>query len=158
MNDFTDSFGWYPGNVISCNRICSLINFRDVKFTIAVDRVTVTQFHMLGAERLFLSLRWWLQHRIEVSVAQQLLEVRRRSISVNVIWHSTQRQLRGADDSLKPCLWRLHAWRCWAVIWSSHAKADRQTALSQAVRQPGSQCFHRDDNTSVSATIVYNSA
>lgn len=97
---------------VSCDRICSLRNFGDVKFTIAVDRVTVTQLHMLGAELLFLSLRWWLQHRIELSVAQQLLEVRRRSISVNVIWHSTQRQLRGADDSLKPCLWRLHAWRC----------------------------------------------
>ncbi len=87
-------------------------------------------------------------------VAQQLLEVWRGSISVNVIWHSTQRQLRGADDSAKPCLWRLHAWCCRAVIWSSHAKADRQTALSQAGRQPVSQSFHRDDNTSVSVKSV----
>lgn len=67
--------------------------------------------------------------------AQQLLEVWRGSISVNVIWHGTQRQPCGADDSVKPCLWRLHARCCRAVIWSSHAKADRQTALSQAVSE-----------------------
>lgn len=87
-------------------------------------------------------------------VAQHLLEVRRGSISVNVIWHSTQRQLHGADDSAKPCLWRLHAWRCWAVIWSSHAKADRQAALSQPVRQSGSRGFHRGDETSISVKSV----
>lgn len=62
------------------------------------------------------------------------------SISANVIWHSTQRRLHGADDSAKPCLWRLHAWRCWAVIWSSHAKRGRlgrvgwQTGSSQSAK------------------------
>lgn len=63
-----------------------------------------------------LSLRWWFQHQMKLCVAQQLLEVRRGSISLNVIWHSTQRQLHGADDSAKPCLWRLHARCCRAVI------------------------------------------
>lgn len=109
---------------------------------------------MLRGEFIFSSLRWWLQHQRKRCVAQQLLEVGRRSISVNVIWHSTQRQLRGADDSVKPCLWRLHARCCGAVIWSSHAKADRQTALSQAVRQSVSQCFNGNDNTSVSVKSV----
>lgn len=90
----------------------------------------------------------------ENTVAQQLLELWRGSISVNVVWHSTQRQPCGADDSVKPCLWRLHAWCCRAVIWSSHAKADRQTALSQAVSHWVSQSFHRDDNTSVSLKSV----
>lgn len=141
------------GSLISLTK-CSFLDVKLIKFKNAGDQVIVTQLHMLRGELLFLSLSWWLRHQIKLCVAQQLLEVGRGSISVNVIWHSTQRQLRGADDSVKPCLWRLHAWYCWAVIWSSHAKADRQAALSQAVRQSGSQGFHRDDSTSVSVKSV----
>lgn len=80
--------------------------------------------------------------------------MKRGSISVNVTRHSTQRQPRGADDTVKPCLWRLHA-RCRrAAIWSSLAKADRQTALSHAASESVSQSFHRDGNVPASVKSV----
>lgn len=133
-----------------------LLDGKLLKSKDAGDQVIVTQLQYTCLGESFFSCLWGGGCGIRWNSAQHSssLRWRRGSISVNVIWHGTQRQLRGADDSVKPCLWRLHAWCCWAVIWSSHAKADRQAALSQAGRQSGSQGFHRDDNTSVSVKSV----
>lgn len=81
------------------------------------DQVTVSRLHPLGGRVPYLVFEAVVvASEKTLCVVQQLLEVRRGSISVNVIWHSTQRQLCGADDSVKPCLWRLHAQCCRAVI------------------------------------------
>lgn len=106
-------------------------------------QVIVRQLQMLKKQLFFFEVVATTSEKT-LCAAQQLSEVWKGSILVNVIWHSTQRQPCGADDSVKPCLWRLHARCCWAVIWSSHAKADRQTALSQAGSESLSQSFHRD--------------
>lgn len=137
-------------------------NFEKKKLKNPGDQVIVAQFNVLRAQLLFSSFvtacassgvkgnEWglgWFEKKKEKK-KENAASTRRSislrwgggSISANVIWHSTQRRLHGADDSAKPCLWRLHAWRCWAVIWSSHAKRGRlgrvgwQTGSSQSAK------------------------
>lgn len=139
-----------PG-VVWCNNFSTdmgggglqFLSINYMKLPKCTVQVIVRQLQMLRKHLFFFEVVATISEKT-LCAAQQFSEVWKGSILVNVIWHSTQRQPCGADDSVKPCLWRLHAQCCWAVIWSSHAKADRQTALSQAGSESLSQSFHRD--------------